>query len=45
MDNYQNPESGKTYISPQLNDFADPKRKVRIATKLIEQSETYAFAT
>lgn len=44
MDNYQNPEPGKTYISPQLDSFGDPKRKVRIATKLIEQSETYAFA-
>lgn len=45
MDNYQDPEPGKTYISPQLNDFTDPSRKVRIATKLIDQSETYAFAT
>lgn len=44
MDNYQNPEPGKTYISPQLDSFGDPKRKVRIATKLIEQPETYAFA-
>lgn len=44
MDNYQNPDPGKTYISPQLDDFADPSRKVRIATKLIEQPETYAFA-
>ena len=44
MDSYQNPEPGKTYISPQLDDFGDPKRKVRIATKLIEQPETYAFA-
>jgi hypothetical protein len=45
MDSYQNPEPGKTYISPQLDDFVDPKRKVRIATKLINQPETYAFAT
>ena len=45
MDNYQDPEPGKTYISPRLDDFADPSRKVRIATKLIDQPETYAFAT
>lgn len=44
MDTYQNPEPGKTYISPKLDSFGDPKRKVRIATKLIEQPETYAFA-
>lgn len=44
MDNYQDPKPGKTYISPKLNSFGDPKRKVRIATKLIEQPETYAFA-
>jgi len=45
MDNYQNPEPGKTYISPRLDSFDDPSRKVRIATKLLEQSETYAFAS
>ncbi len=44
MDNYQDPKPGKTYISPQLNDFGNPERKVRIATKLIEHPSTYAFA-
>lgn len=44
MDSYQDPEPGKTYISPQLADFADPARKVRIATKLIENPQSYAFA-
>lgn len=44
MDTYQDPEPGKTYISPRLNSFGNPQRKVRIATKLIEQPETYAFA-
>lgn len=44
MDNYRYPEPGKTYISPRLDDFADPSRKVRIATKRIDQPETYAFA-
>jgi hypothetical protein len=44
MDNYEDPKPGKTYISPRLNSFRDPERKVRIATKLIEQPETYAFA-
>jgi hypothetical protein len=45
MDNYQNPKPGKTYISPRLNAFDNPERKVRIATKIIEQPSTYAFAT
>lgn len=45
MGNYQNPEAGRTYLSPSLNDFADPSRKVRIATKAIDQPDTYAFAT
>ena len=45
MDNYQNPEPEKTYISPGLDAFGDPNRKVRIATKLLEQPETYAFAS
>ncbi len=45
MDNYQNPDSGKTYISPRLDAFDDPNRKVRIATKLLEQPEAYAFAS
>ncbi|PKN13343.1 MAG: DUF4263 domain-containing protein [Deltaproteobacteria bacterium HGW-Deltaproteobacteria-4] len=44
MDNYQDPKPGKTYISPRLDSFGDPERKVRIATKLIEQPSTYAFA-
>jgi len=44
MDTYQDPKPGKTYISPRLDSFGDPQRKVRIATKLIEQPETYAFA-
>lgn len=45
MDNHQDPKSGKTYISPRLEAFGNPERKVRIATKLIEQPSTYAFAT
>jgi len=45
MDNYQDPKPGKTYISPRLDAFGNPERKVRIATKLIEQPSTYAFAT
>jgi 3',5'-cyclic AMP phosphodiesterase CpdA len=44
MDNYQDPEPGKTYISPRLPDFQDKSRMVRIATKLIENSQSYAFA-
>lgn len=44
MDSYQNPEPGKTYISPQLDSFGDKDRKVRIATKLLEHPNAYAFA-
>lgn len=44
MDSYQDPLPGKTYISPALNSFSDPKRKVRIATKLLDQPSTYAYA-
>lgn len=44
MDNYENPLAGKTYISPSLLSFDDPNRKVRIATKLLEQPTTYAYA-
>ncbi|MBK5119199.1 DUF4263 domain-containing protein [Burkholderia sp. R-69980] len=43
-DSYQDPEPGKTYVSPRLDSFSDPARKVRIATKLIAQPATYAFA-
>lgn len=44
MDSYENPAPGKTYISPSLDAFSDPQRKIRIATKLIEHTDTYAFA-
>lgn len=44
MDSYQDPLPGKTYISPRLDAFGNPERKVRIATKLIEQPSTFAFA-
>jgi len=44
MDDYQNPKPGKTYISPALSDFLQKHRKVRIATKLIESPDSYAFA-
>ena len=43
MDNYENPIPGKTYISQRLDAFGDAQRKVRIATKLIEHPQTYAF--
>lgn len=45
MDSYQDPDPGKTYVSPRLAAFGNSERKVRIATKLIEQPSTYAFAT
>ncbi|HYN10501.1 MAG TPA: hypothetical protein VES67_24140 [Vicinamibacterales bacterium] len=31
-------------VSPRLDAFNQPNRKVRIATKLIEHPESYAFA-
>lgn len=44
MDDYQNPKSGKTYISPRLDAFGDSTKKVRIASKLIESPDSYTFA-
>ena len=44
MDDYQNPKEGKTYISPRLKAFGDSDRKVRIASKVIEAPDSYAFA-
>lgn len=44
MDDYQNPKAGKTYISPRLKNFGDSDRKVRIASKVIDSPESYAFA-
>ena len=44
MDNYQVRSQERLDLSPRLDAFGDPERKVRIATKLIEQPSTYAFA-
>jgi Domain of unknown function (DUF4263) len=44
MDDYENPLPGKIYISPSLTSFDDPGRKIRIATKLLEQPDSYAYA-
>ena len=44
MDDYQNPKAGKTYISPRLDAFGCSTEKVRIASKLIESPDSYAFA-
>jgi hypothetical protein len=43
MDNYQNPKEGKIYISPRLKDFGKSERNVRIASKVIESDDSYAF--
>lgn len=43
MDDYQNPKEGKTYISPRLKAFGDSDRKVRIASRVIESPDSYAF--
>jgi len=45
MDDYQNPKAGKTYISPRLDAFGDSERKIRIASKVIESPDSYAFTT
>ena len=44
MDNYQNPKEGKTYISPRLKVFGDSDKKIRIASKIIDSPDSYAFA-
>lgn len=43
MDDYKNPKEGKTYISPSLKSFDDPTRKIRIASKVINSSDSFAF--
>ncbi|WP_413190088.1 Shedu immune nuclease family protein [Psychrobacter sp. AT9] len=43
MDDYKNPQAGKTYISPKLDAFRDSTKKVRIASKLIESPDAYTF--
>lgn len=44
MDDYDNPKPGKTYISPSLKAFGQQERKIRIASKVMESSDAYAFA-
>src|SRR5690349_225379 len=44
MDDFDDPLPGKTYISPSLASFTDPARRIRIATKLLEQPMSYAYA-
>jgi hypothetical protein len=45
MDDYNNPQEGKTYISPSLKSFGDSNRKIRIASKVINSTDSYAFGT
>jgi len=44
MDDYKNPKEGKTYISPSLESFGQSDKRVRIASKVINSSDSYAFA-
>jgi hypothetical protein len=44
LDNYRNPLPDNTYISRSLASFEDPGRKIRIATKLLDQPLTFAYA-
>lgn len=43
-DSYKNPLPGYTYMSPSLDAFGAPERKIRIATKAIDGDEQFAFA-
>ena len=45
MDNYENPKEGRTYISPSLSAFGGSDRRIRIASKVMESPDSYAFAT
>jgi Domain of unknown function (DUF4263) len=45
MDSYKDPKPGKTYISPSLDSFEQQPRKIRIASKVVESPEAWAFAT
>ncbi|ESS72251.1 hypothetical protein MGMO_64c00130 [Methyloglobulus morosus KoM1] len=45
LDSYKNPKEGKTYISPSLPSFGDRTDKVRIASKVIESQDSFAFGT
>ena len=44
MDDYKNPKEGKTYISPSLSSFGNSDKKIRIASKVINSLDCYAFA-
>lgn len=44
MGNYQNPKSGKTYISPALPAFGDKTRLIRIASKVLPSVDGYDYA-
>ena len=44
MDDYKNPKEGKTYISPSLKSFGKSDKRIRIASKVINSSDSYAFA-
>lgn len=43
-DDYQNPISGKTYISPSLPAFGNKERRVRIASKILPSEDGYEYA-
>lgn len=43
-DDYQNPLTGKTYISPSLPAFGDKERRVRIASKILPSEDGYEYA-
>ncbi|WP_417825597.1 Shedu immune nuclease family protein [Thalassospira povalilytica] len=44
LDDYENPVEGKTYVSPSLNGFGKSEKKVRIASKVINSADSYAFS-
>lgn len=45
IDDYKRPKEGKTYFSPSLKAFGGSDRKVRIASKVINSTDSYAFGT
>ncbi|MGV1098139.1 Shedu immune nuclease family protein [Thiovibrio sp. JS02] len=44
MDDYQNPKTGKTYISPSLQSFGNKDKRVRIASKVLPSTDGLEYA-
>lgn len=44
MSNFKNPEKGKVYISPELEDIYGDDIRKRIVSKVLDNEEAYAFS-